>query len=123
MEQTKEERKKSILAMAGGGIMERVDYEMTKLVENILDPNTKATAPRTLTLTIKIIPDDQRQVMAVQTVAKSTLATTNPIVTAMYLTQDENNQPCAVEMTKQNPGQIRLDGSEQEPPALLRLVK
>jgi hypothetical protein len=36
--------KKSILEMSMGGILERVDYEMGKVLENILDPNTKATA-------------------------------------------------------------------------------
>ena len=31
---------KSILQMAGGAIMERVDYEMPPIIANILDPNT-----------------------------------------------------------------------------------
>lgn len=31
---------KSILQMAGGAIMERVDYEMPLIVANISDPNT-----------------------------------------------------------------------------------
>lgn len=39
---------KSILQMARGAIMERADYEMTHLMENILDPNTAATAKRFL---------------------------------------------------------------------------
>lgn len=36
--------KKSILEMSMGAILERVDYEMGKVMDNILDPNTKATA-------------------------------------------------------------------------------
>ena len=36
--------KRSIIDMARGAIKERVDYEMTRVVENILDPNTSATA-------------------------------------------------------------------------------
>lgn len=31
---------KSILQMARGAIQERADYEMTRLLANILDPNT-----------------------------------------------------------------------------------
>ena len=36
-----EEKAKSILEMARGAIMERVDYEMAKIIENILDENTR----------------------------------------------------------------------------------
>lgn len=34
--------KKSILEMSMGAILERVDYEMGKVIDNILDPNTKS---------------------------------------------------------------------------------
>lgn len=40
---------KSILEMARGGFLERVDYEMAKILANIMDPNTKATGKRKLT--------------------------------------------------------------------------
>lgn len=42
----------SIMSMARGAFEERVDYEMDKVIQNILDPNTKATAKRKITLTI-----------------------------------------------------------------------
>lgn len=44
--------KKSILEMSMGAILERVDYEMGKVMENILDPNTKATAKRKISVTL-----------------------------------------------------------------------
>ena len=37
-----------------GAFEERVDYEMDKVIQNILDPNTKATAKRKITLTIEL---------------------------------------------------------------------
>lgn len=37
-----EDTRTSILQMARGAIMERIDYEMAKVVDNILDPNTEA---------------------------------------------------------------------------------
>lgn len=43
----------SIMSMARGAFEERVDYEMDKVIQNILDPNTKATAKRKITLTIE----------------------------------------------------------------------
>ena len=33
--------KKSILEMSMGAILERVDYEMGRVLENVLDPNTQ----------------------------------------------------------------------------------
>ena len=53
--------KKSILQMARGAIQERADYEITKILDNILDPNTSATAARKLTITLTLKPDDTRQ--------------------------------------------------------------
>lgn len=47
--------KKSIIDMARGAIKERADYEMTRVVENILDPNTSATAARKITITLTAI--------------------------------------------------------------------
>ena len=44
----------SIMRMARGAFEERVDYEMDKVIQNILDPNTKATAKRKITLTIEL---------------------------------------------------------------------
>lgn len=53
----------SIMSMARGAFEERVDYEMDKVIQNILDPNTKATAKRKITLTIELTPDDERRTM------------------------------------------------------------
>ena len=44
----------SIMSMARGAFEERVDYEMDKVIQNILDPNTKATAKRKITLRRRI---------------------------------------------------------------------
>lgn len=61
----------SILQMARGAFQERVDYEMGRVVDNILDLNTKATAKRKITLTIELTPDDERQTISVAVQAKS----------------------------------------------------
>lgn len=111
--------KRSILQMARGAILERTDYEMTRVIENIADPNTAATAKRKLTLTLEFKPDDNRQTIMVACVAKSSLAPTNPVVTSLYLADGEN----VVEMAPQLPGQMDLNGEEQERPAALKLVK
>lgn len=66
-----EEAKTSILQMARGAIQERIDYEMAKVIDNILDPNTSTQKKRKLTLTIELQPDDNRQTVFVNCTAKS----------------------------------------------------
>lgn len=45
-----EDTKSSILQMARGAIQERVDYEVAKVIDNILDVNTDAKTKRKITL-------------------------------------------------------------------------
>ena len=104
----------SILQMARGAFQERVDYEMGRVVDNILDLNTKATAKRKITLTIELTPDDERQTISVAVQAKATLAPTNPVATALCITSDGNGEMVVAEMVPQIPGQINMDGTQQE---------
>lgn len=112
-----------ILQMARGAFQERVDYEMGRVVDNILDLNTKATAKRKITLTIELTPDDERQTISVAVQAKATLAPTNPVATALCITSDGNGEMVVAEMVPQIPGQINMDGTQQEAPKILKLVQ
>lgn len=113
----------SILDMARGAISERVDYEVGRVLQNIMDPNTKSTAKRKITLTIEFAPDDDRETIAVAVTAKSTLEATTPVRTALYAHTDSYGEFHAVEMTPQIPGQIGFGKEESEQPAVLRIVK
>lgn len=113
---------KSILEMAHGAILERVDYEMAKILDNILDANTEATAKRRMTLTLTFAPDGERATVAVSATAKTTLAPTNPAVTSLYLTEREDKAQ-AVEMVPQIPGQTSLDLEEQAMPSALKVIR
>lgn len=113
------DKMKSILEMARGGVLERVDYEMPKVLENIFDANTKPTAKRKLTITIELTPDDDRQTIAVNYTVKPTLAPTNPVCTMLYAASDDT----VIEMTPQIPGQTDMNGEIQEAPAQLRIIK
>ncbi len=116
--------KKSILEMARGGFLEQVDYEMAKVIDNILDPNTKATGKRKITVTMDLVPDDSRQKIAVSFSTKLALVAVNPLTTNLYVMgQDGTGEVCVVEMVPQVPGQMSLDGAEQEHPALLKIIK
>lgn len=117
-----EDTRTSIIQMARGAIMERVDYEMKSVIDNILDPNTKATAKRTLSLTIELTPDDYRQTVAVNCTVKSKLVPTNPVATSLYISGEDANGVTAVEMVPNIPGQANLFGSEEEAAPVLKLV-
>lgn len=118
MNTTREESQRSIMQMCRGAFQERVDYEMPRLIENILDPNTSAKAKRKVTITLELCPDDSRQNIVVNCAVKSTLAPTHPATTMLYAADKDT----VIEMAPQIPDQIAVDGSEQEAPAHLRLV-
>lgn len=115
---------KSILQMARGAFQERVDLEMVKVIENILDPNTKPTQKRKLTMTIEFEPDDNRENIAVSFVVKPALAPTVPARTTLWVAgENTDKERQIVEMVPQVPGQMSFEGDEQEAPASLKLIK
>ena len=109
--------------MARGACKDRVDDEEGRIDDNTLDLNTKATAKRKITLTIELTPDDERQTISVAVQAKATLAPTNPVATALCITSDGNGEMVVAEMVPQIPGQINMDGTQQEAPKNLKLVQ
>lgn len=83
----------------------------------------QAANKRKITLTIELTPDDERRTIGVSVTAKSTLAATNPVATALYVTSDGNGELVVAEMVPQVPGQMNMDGTQQEAPKLLKLVQ
>ncbi len=114
--------RESILRMAHGAIEESVDYEVSRVIDNILDVNTKPDAKRKITVTLEFIPDAERKHIALFASAKSALVPTAAVATSMVITSDGNGEMVVAEMVPQIPGQLRMDGSEQEPPKILKLV-
>lgn len=116
--------KKSILEMSMGAILERVDYEMGKVLDNIMDPNTKATGKRKITVGLELIPAADRKTITVLTTAKSTLVPTEPITTSLFITSAPGTGEMLVaEMVPQVPGQMDLGGGIQEQPKVLKFKK
>lgn len=115
--------KKSILEMAHGAIIERADYEMAKIIDNITDVNTEPAKKRVMTLTVNFVPNEGRTSIEVKCTAKSKLEPTIPVKTSLFLTPDENGNLCAVEMPSQIPGQMGIDGGEQETATVLNVIR
>ena len=115
--------RKSIMEMARGAFMERADYEMARVVDNILDANTKATAKRKVTITMEFTPDDERSNVSVSVTVKSALAATNPVKTSLYIAGEKSGGGIqVVEMVPNIPGQMSIEDGEQEAAPILKLV-
>ena len=112
----------SLLQMAKGAIQERVDYEVSRVVDNILDMNTEAKVKRKVVLTIVMVPDDDRQVVKIEASAKSTLAPVVPVGTSLVITADGNGEMILAEIVPQVPGQLNMTGEVQEAPKILKIA-
>lgn len=114
---------KSILEMAQGAIMEQVNVEVSRIVDNILDPNTDAKKKRQLVLTVDFTPSSDRSAVVVSATAKSKLLPNNAIQTTLYVGADAvTGEVQAVEMVPQIPGQQGFDGSIQQEPKIMKIA-
>ncbi len=109
--------------MAQGAFEERVDRAMAEAIDNILDPNPKATAKRSITLNIELRPDEERSHIEVSVSVKTKLATLNPVPTSLAIVADGNGELVVAEMVPQVPGQMSMAGDIQEEPKILKLLE
>lgn len=56
----------SIIDFGGGEIVDRINFEMAKVIENINNPNTDEK-PRKLTIEVKLTPKNNRKTIEMQT--------------------------------------------------------
>lgn len=105
--------------LAGGAVTERFGAELHAVLANILDPNTKATATRAITLKVTFRPDSTRQITALNIEAKSALAAAQPVSTTLMIGVDDDGVVTATEVGRQGqaPGQMDVDGNEFTPRA------
>lgn len=116
--------KASILEMARGAIMEQVDVEVSKIVDNIIDVNTEPKKKRQLVLTVDFVPSADRTVVSIAATAKSKLQPLNAIQTSLYVGVDSSTgEITATEMTPNIAGQVDLMGEETEEARTLKISK
>ncbi len=85
METTK---KLSLITVCDGCAQERFDHELQKVLNNILDVNTEATAVRKITLTVKIKPDEERESLRSELIVKPELAPLSPVSSLSLIGKD-----------------------------------
>ncbi len=100
------------LATLGGGVaLERFDDELERVLRNIVDPMTPATAKREITLKVSFKPDASRDLGKVEIAVSSKLAATEKQETRVFISQTRNG-PVA---TEHNPRQPQLPFAGEAP--------
>jgi len=79
-----EEEKASLLTLARGAAIERFDDEMQRVLDNIVDPNTREGV-REVNLKVKIKPDSNRVTGAVEILCTSKTQPAHPCSTMFYI--------------------------------------
>ena len=80
--------KLSLATICNGTAVERFDYELQKVLENINDPNTEAEAVREITLKIKIKPDEAREMLKTEMSVSSKPAGLSPVTAIGMMGKD-----------------------------------
>lgn len=88
----------SIDQLAGGGLTERINRELAKVAENVLDPNTKPDAVRSVTITLSIKPDEARQIGKADFTVKSSLAPAKGLPSAFVFDYDHEGKAVMKEL-------------------------
>ncbi|WOK48384.1 hypothetical protein RIM73_04790 [Streptococcus equi subsp. equi] len=100
--------KLDLSAIGEGGLQEKVDKELEKVFDNILDPNTDIKTKRKLTITLTMAPDETREVVSTSMEVKSTLAPQTGVATTVLVGQ-KDGKVYANELKSKIPGQTYFD--------------
>ena len=100
--------KLDLSAVGEGSLQEKVDKELEKVFDNILDPNTETKTARKLVITLTMKPDDARQTVGTTMEVKSTLAPQTGVATTVLVGQ-KDGKVYANELKSTAPGQIYFD--------------
>ena len=100
----------SIDQLANGAVAERINAEMNKIADNILDFNTEAKKKRKLTITVEYLPNETRRIVATSIDVKSTLVGHSKAETEIMIERDFNTGMIhANELLSGVPGQMFID--------------
>lgn len=100
--------KLDLSAIGEGGLQEKVDKELEKVFDNILDPNTDIKTKRKLTIILTMVPDETREVISTSMEVKSSLAPQTGVATTVLVGQ-KDGKVYANELKSKIPGQTYFD--------------
>ncbi len=94
----------SLANLSGGAAVEMFDAALQQVLDNILDPNTKPTDTREVTLKIKFKPDEDRELVGITICPSVKLGAPVPYVTQAYVGKDGGEAVA----TEYNPKQLHM---------------
>ena len=98
--------------LSDGEAIAAINAEIERAIENIRDPNTEADKERSVTVTIKLRPDSEREMVTCIVATKSVLAAAaKPIKTRLVVTHDDAAEWVSPQMTIDE----RLSGENVRP--------
>jgi hypothetical protein len=93
-----------------GAVQEKFAHEMEKVLENILDRNTDPTKKRSVTLTIDIIPNKDRDMLVLASQCKSKLVPREETETKVLFGRNSDTGKLeAAELKSNARGQLFMD--------------
>ncbi|MBO8083177.1 hypothetical protein F6P92_05100 [Streptococcus suis] len=96
--------------IADGGLQEKLNNELARVIENILDPNTDPTVKREVSIKLVLKPNDQRNSVDTIMEVKSKLAPQVKLSTTILVGQNyETGEIHANELLSAMPGQTFFD--------------
>ena len=100
----------NILQVAKGAIMEQIEVEMAKIMDNLVDPNTSWKESRKLEIKLEFKNiDERRESVAMAGQAKSKLSPNTPIGVLLYSHLTTDGGIVAIELNKPDPNQLTFD--------------
>ena len=110
---------KSLSDLMDGGLEERFNQELTKVWQNVYDPNTNPTAARKVVMEIKIVPNERRDSVQFHVNVSSKLAPHVALTQTVMLSLGADGTITATERTEQVPGQLDMEGNEAPLPSTI----
>ena len=110
---------KSLSDLMDGGLEERFNQELTKVWQNVYDPNTNPTAARKVVMEVKIVPNERRDSVQFHVNVSSKLAPHVALTQTVMLRLGADGTITATERTEQVPGQLDMEGNEAPLPSTI----
>ena len=96
--------------IAEGGLQEKLNNDLEKVFDNILDLNTEAKAKRKITITLTMSSNEERTVVDTVMDVKAKLAPQNAVATTILVGRDfDTGMVHANELKSTVPGQMYFD--------------
>lgn len=110
---------KSLSDLMDGGLEERFNQELTKVWQNVYDPNANPTAARKVVMEVKIVPNERRDSVQFHVNVSSKLAPHVALTQTVMLSLGADGTITATERTEQVPGQLDMEGNEAPLPSTI----